>query len=166
MAAHLRHHTSNHLQVGQSVYAVGNPSGLTKTLTAGLVSGLNRTIPAPTVRARGCQCMRFCKCGDAAHCCCLHAAHLQGTRIYGCIQTDASVNAGNSGGHVHATRTGSSNLLHCAHALTTPDALHALPLRRPVAGLVRPPGGALHRELHAQRQREWPSTIACLLAVL
>ena len=45
------------LQVGQSVYAIGNPSGLSKTLTAGVVSGLNRTIPAPT-----------------------------GTRIYGAIQ--------------------------------------------------------------------------------
>ncbi len=45
------------LQVGQSVYAIGNPNGLSKTLTAGVVSGLNRTIPAPT-----------------------------GTRIYGAIQ--------------------------------------------------------------------------------
>eukprot|EP00775_Hariotina_reticulata_P008857 gene8857-9036_t len=61
--------TSGDLKVGQSVYAVGNPRGFTKTLTAGIVSGLNRTIPAPT-----------------------------GTRIYGAIQTDASVNAGNSGG--------------------------------------------------------------------
>jgi hypothetical protein len=39
------------------VYAIGNPNGLSKTLTAGVVSGLNRTIPAPT-----------------------------GTRIYGAIQ--------------------------------------------------------------------------------
>jgi S1-C subfamily serine protease len=45
------------VQVGQAVYAVGNPYGLDKTLTAGVVSGLNRTIPAPT-----------------------------GTRIYGAIQ--------------------------------------------------------------------------------
>lgn len=30
------------------MYAIGNPSGLSKTLTAGVVSGLNRTIPAPT----------------------------------------------------------------------------------------------------------------------
>jgi S1-C subfamily serine protease len=42
------------------VYAVGNPYGLDKTLTAGVVSGLNRTIPAPT-----------------------------GTRIYGAIQVRA-----------------------------------------------------------------------------
>jgi hypothetical protein len=50
------------LQVGQSVYAIGNPSGLSKTLTAGVVSGLNRTIPAPT-----------------------------GTRIYGAIQVKLEV---------------------------------------------------------------------------
>lgn len=52
---------SNTLQVGQSVYAVGNPYGLSKTLTVGVVSGLNRTIPAPT-----------------------------GTRIYGAIQVRAA----------------------------------------------------------------------------
>jgi hypothetical protein len=45
------------LKVGQSVYAIGNPSGLSKTLTSGVVSGLDRAIPAPT-----------------------------GTRIYGAIQ--------------------------------------------------------------------------------
>lgn len=65
----IRMGTSGDLKVGQAVYAVGNPYGLDKTLTAGVVSGLNRTIPAPT-----------------------------GTRIYGAIQSDASVNQGNSGG--------------------------------------------------------------------
>lgn len=44
------------------MYAIGNPSGLSKTLTAGVVSGLNRTIPAPT-----------------------------GTRIYGAIQVGAAL---------------------------------------------------------------------------
>ncbi|KAF8057906.1 DEGP5 [Scenedesmus sp. PABB004] len=65
----IRMGTSADLKVGQSVYAVGNPAGLAKTLTAGVVSGLGRTIPSPT-----------------------------GQRIYGAIQTDAAVNAGNSGG--------------------------------------------------------------------
>jgi S1-C subfamily serine protease len=45
------------LQVGQTVVTIGNPYGLSKTLSAGVVSGLDRTIPAPT-----------------------------GTRIYGAIQ--------------------------------------------------------------------------------
>jgi len=57
------------IRVGQSVFAIGSPYGLSKTLSAGVVSGLNRAIPSPV-----------------------------GTRIYGAIQTDAQVNAGNSGG--------------------------------------------------------------------
>lgn len=37
--------SSNDLQVGQSAYAIGNPFGLDKTMTEGIVSALNRTIP-------------------------------------------------------------------------------------------------------------------------
>ncbi len=61
--------SSSALRVGQYVYAIGNPSGLNKTLTSGVVSGLNRAIPSPT-----------------------------GQRIPGVIQTDAAISAGNSGG--------------------------------------------------------------------
>jgi len=61
--------TSRDVRVGQSCYAIGNPFGLGATLTAGLVSGLNRTIPSPA-----------------------------GRPINGVIQTDAAINAGNSGG--------------------------------------------------------------------
>lgn len=39
--------TSNDLKVGQSLYAIGFPYGLSRTLTAGVVSGLNREIPNP-----------------------------------------------------------------------------------------------------------------------
>lgn len=39
--------SSRDLKVGQSVYAIGNPQGLSRTLTAGVVSGLNRAIPSP-----------------------------------------------------------------------------------------------------------------------
>ncbi|DBA90113.1 TPA: hypothetical protein ACH3X1_003429 [Trebouxia sp. C0004] len=61
--------TSADLRTGQSVYAIGNPLGFSKTLTAGVVSGLNRAIPSPV-----------------------------GTKTYGAIQTDAAISAGNSGG--------------------------------------------------------------------
>lgn len=63
--------TSEDLQVGQSVYAIGNPFGLDQTLTTGVVSALNREIMAPVRTA---------------------------TKIRGVIQTDAAINPGNSGG--------------------------------------------------------------------
>ena len=61
--------TSADLQVGQKVFAIGNPFGLDHTLTSGLVSALDRALPA----------------GD-------------GATIEHLIQTDAAINPGNSGG--------------------------------------------------------------------
>ena len=61
--------TSKDLQVGQKVYAIGNPFGLDQTLTTGIVSALNREIDSVTQRT-----------------------------IRGVIQTDAAINPGNSGG--------------------------------------------------------------------
>ncbi|XP_057739054.1 protease Do-like 5, chloroplastic isoform X3 [Arachis stenosperma] len=60
---------SNKLHVGQSCFAIGNPYGYENTLTTGVVSGLGREIPSPN-----------------------------GGAIKGAIQTDADINAGNSGG--------------------------------------------------------------------
>ena len=60
--------TSSDLQVGQKVFAIGNPFGLDWTLTTGIVSALERELPSET-----------------------------GT-IRGLIQTDAAINPGNSGG--------------------------------------------------------------------
>jgi putative serine protease PepD len=61
------------LRVGQPVVALGAPLGLAGTVTAGIVSALNRDVSAPT--------------GDGGT-----------TVLVGSIQTDASINPGNSGG--------------------------------------------------------------------
>ena len=61
--------TSRDLQVGQKVFAIGNPFGLDQTLTTGIVSALNREIESFNSRT-----------------------------IRGVVQTDAAINPGNSGG--------------------------------------------------------------------
>ncbi|HEY0336722.1 MAG TPA: trypsin-like peptidase domain-containing protein [Burkholderiales bacterium] len=61
--------TSKNVQVGQATYAIGNPFGLQRTLTTGIVSALERHLPSA-----------------------------QGREIRGVIQTDAAINPGNSGG--------------------------------------------------------------------
>jgi S1-C subfamily serine protease len=57
------------LKVGQKVYAIGNPFGLDRTLTTGIISALDRSISGP-----------------------------DGPTINNLIQTDAAINPGNSGG--------------------------------------------------------------------
>jgi S1-C subfamily serine protease len=60
---------SDEVRVGDPVYAIGNPFGLTRTLTTGVVSAVQRQIFAPN-----------------------------GVPIDSAIQTDAAINHGNSGG--------------------------------------------------------------------
>ena len=61
--------TSHDLQVGQRVFAIGNPFGLDQSLTTGIISALGREIES-----------------------------LTGRPIKDVIQTDAAINPGNSGG--------------------------------------------------------------------
>jgi 2-alkenal reductase len=61
--------SSRELKIGQTVYAIGNPFGLSRTLTKGLVSALDRELPTANFR-----------------------------EVAGVIQTDAAINPGNSGG--------------------------------------------------------------------
>lgn len=61
--------TSENLHIGQKVLAIGNPFGLDRTLTRGIISGLGRPLKTNN-----------------------------GRTIDNVIQTDASINPGNSGG--------------------------------------------------------------------
>ncbi len=60
---------SSNLRVGEFVIAIGNPFGLDRTATLGIISSLNRSIKSE-----------------------------KGYIMHGLIQTDASINPGNSGG--------------------------------------------------------------------
>ncbi len=60
---------SGQLRVGQRVFAIGNPFGLERTLTTGIISSLNRTLPSRNHRT-----------------------------MKSIIQIDAAINPGNSGG--------------------------------------------------------------------
>ena len=60
---------SRTLRVGQTVFAIGNPFGLSRTLTSGIISALDRRLPTSG-----------------------------GRELAGVIQTDAAINPGNSGG--------------------------------------------------------------------
>jgi S1-C subfamily serine protease len=66
---------STHLKVGQRVFAIGNPFGLERTMTTGIISSLNRTIPSTTGRS-----------------------------MKSIIQLDAALNKGNSGGPLISSR--------------------------------------------------------------
>jgi 2-alkenal reductase len=61
--------SSKDLRIGQTTYAIGNPFGLSRTLTQGLISALDRELPTTDFR-----------------------------EVPGVIQTDAAINPGNSGG--------------------------------------------------------------------
>ena len=117
---------SRPLKVGQRVFAIGNPFGLERTLTTGIISSLNRTLP---VRNR--------------------------MRLRSIIQIDAAINPGNSGGPLLdsrgrligmntaiASRTGQSTGVGFAIpastiALFVPQLIENGRVVRPDAGITR-----------------------------
>lgn len=86
---------SARLHVGQTVLAIGNPLGITQTVTSGIVSALNRTVSEGPSR----------------------------TIIPGAVQTDAAINPGNSGGalvDLHGQLIGVPTLIALDPELNTP----------------------------------------------
>jgi len=118
--------SSNNLHVGQRVFAIGNPFGLERTLTTGIISSLNRSLPARS-----------------------------GRTIKSIIQTDAAINPGNSGGPLLdsgsrligmntaiASRTGQSSGVGFAIPVGTlarivPQLIQRGKVVRPDAGIAR-----------------------------
>lgn len=117
---------SNGLRVGQRVFAIGNPFGLERTLTTGIISSLNRSLPTRS-----------------------------GRMIKSIIQTDAAINPGNSGGPLLdsgsmligmntaiASRTGQSAGVGFAIPVNTlarivPQLIQKGKVTRPEAGIAR-----------------------------
>jgi len=118
---------STTLKVGQRVFAIGNPFGLERTLTTGIIASLDRSLPS----------------------------RRSGRSMKSIIQIDAAINPGNSGGPLldsHgrligmntaiASRTGESVGVGFAIPVSTiarivPQLVRDGRVRRPEAGIVR-----------------------------
>jgi len=118
---------SANLLVGQRVFAIGNPFGLERTLTTGVISSLNRSLPARRA----------------------------GRQIKSIIQIDAAINPGSSGGPLLdsrgrmigmntaiASRTGESAGVGFAIPVNTiarvvPQLIQNGRVRRPDSGIAR-----------------------------
>lgn len=88
---------SDGVAVGDQVVAIGSPEGLTGTVTSGIVSSLNRDVTVSTEEGQSQQ------QGDGQWPFEFGGRHFNGdtgssTTTYKAIQTDASLNPGNSGG--------------------------------------------------------------------
>jgi len=119
--------SSSNLLVGQRVFAIGNPFGLERTLTTGIISSLNRSLPGRRGRRS----------------------------LKSIIQIDASINPGNSGGPLLdsrarmigmntaiASKTGESAGVAFAIPVNTiarvvPQLIQNGRVRRPESGIAR-----------------------------
>jgi S1-C subfamily serine protease len=119
--------TSTQLKVGQRVFAIGNPFGLERTLSTGIIASLNRSLPS----------------------------RRSGRSLKSIIQIDAAINPGNSGGplldsHARmigmntaiASKTGESAGVGFAIPVSTiarivPQLIRDGRVRRPETGIVR-----------------------------
>ncbi len=104
---------SSNLRVGQRIFAIGNPFGLERTMTDGIISSLNRQLPSRNRRT-----------------------------MKAIIQIDAALNQGNSGGPLLNTR-GELIGMNTAIATSTGDsagigfAIPAATIRRVVPQLIQ-----------------------------
>jgi S1-C subfamily serine protease len=119
--------SSTNLLVGQRVFAIGNPFGLQRTLTTGIISSLDRSLPS----------------------------RRPGREIKSVIQIDAAINPGNSGGplldsHAHMigmntailSKTGENTGVGFAIPVNTiarvvPQLIQNGRVRRPDAGIAK-----------------------------
>ena len=99
---------SSKLVVGQSVVAIGSPGGLQNTVTTGIVSALNRNL-SDIGEGQQHQQSPFSRTSNQA----------ENSPSYTAIQTDASINQGNSGG---ALVDAQGNVIGINSALYSPAA--------------------------------------------
>ena len=92
---------SSKLEIGDWVIAIGNPLGLQHTVTAGIISALDRTVPKP---------------GGQGY-------------FYHMIQTDAAINPGNSGGPL-VDATGTVIGINTAIVMNSEGLNFAIPINR------------------------------------
>jgi S1-C subfamily serine protease len=117
---------STGLRVGQRVFAIGNPFGFERTLSTGIISSLNRTLPSRNRRL-----------------------------IKSVIQTDAAINPGNSGGPLldsHGRLIGMNTAIASAtgqsagvgFAIPAANITRVVPQLIETGRIVRPDAGITH----------------------